>query len=139
ERLIANTLQYQGKQREARRCLERILEHYVAPADQRHTMWFHYDQRVLARAMLARVLWLQGFADQAVDEARASLDEAKAIDHRITICAVLRLAVCPIALAIGHLAAGGQGVKTMISLAAKHNAAFWRILAQCFEGELLVK
>jgi predicted ATPase/DNA-binding winged helix-turn-helix (wHTH) protein len=139
ERLIGNTLQYQGKPREAQRCVEHVLQHYIAPADQRHTMWFHYHQRVLARAMLARVLWLQGFADRAVDEMRASLDEAKATDHRITICGVLRLAVCPIALAIGDLIGAGQGVAVMSNLATSHNAVFWRILAQCLEGELLVK
>jgi hypothetical protein len=139
ERLIGNTLQYQGKQREAHHCLERVIQHYVAPTDQRHTIWFHYHQRVLAQAMLARVLWLQGFADQAVDEARVSLDEAKATDHRITICGVLRLAVCPIAFATGDLVGAGQGVAAMSHLAGSHNAAFWRILAQCLEGEFLVK
>jgi predicted ATPase/DNA-binding winged helix-turn-helix (wHTH) protein len=139
ERLIGNTLQYQGKPREAQRCLEHVLQHYTAPTDQRHTMWFHYHQRVLARAMLARVLWLQGFADQAIDEARASLDEAKATDQRITICGVLRLAVCPIALATGDLTGAGHGVAAMSNLATSHNATFWRILARCLEGELLVK
>lgn len=53
------TLQHGGEQREAQHYFERVLEFYVAPQDQRYTILLQLDQRVLARAMLARVLWLR--------------------------------------------------------------------------------
>jgi len=65
DRLIGTTLHYRGKHDEARRHLERMLVAYVPPHNQRHTFWFHHDQRIVARSMLARVLCLQGFVDQA--------------------------------------------------------------------------
>jgi hypothetical protein len=39
------------------------LEGYPNPAPESHMIRFDYEQRSLARAVLARVLWLQGFPD----------------------------------------------------------------------------
>jgi predicted ATPase/DNA-binding winged helix-turn-helix (wHTH) protein len=139
ERLIANTLQYRGQLCAAQPRLDRVIALYVEPSDQRHTIWFHYHQRVLARAMLARVLLLRGFIDQAGEVARAALGEAQATDHKITVCATLRLAICPIALLTGDLIAADRGVRMMRDLATSHNAEFWKVLAQCMQGALLVK
>jgi predicted ATPase/DNA-binding winged helix-turn-helix (wHTH) protein len=139
DRLRGNTLQYGGKQREARCCLERVLELYVAPKNQRHTILFQYDQRALARAMLARVLWLQGFVDQANHQAQASLEEAQATDYGLTLCWVLHYAVCPVALMTGDLVAAERAVAMLIDLAASLNAAFWKIVGRCLEGKLLIE
>jgi predicted ATPase len=136
---MGNTLQYGGKQREARRCLERVLELYVAPKNQRHTILFQYDQRALARAMLARVLWLQGFVDQANHQAQASLEEAQATDYGLTLCWVLHYAVCPVALMTGDLVAAERAVAMLIDLATSLNAAFWKIVGRCLEGKLLIE
>jgi hypothetical protein len=100
DRLIGNTLQYQGKLREARDHLERVLELYVAPTTPQHTIWFHYDQRALAPAMLARVLWLQGFVEHGI----ARANEAQAAGHKLSLCWVLHY-TCPIALMTGDLVA----------------------------------
>jgi hypothetical protein len=35
------------------------------------------DRPIFGITELARVLWLQGFADQAIDQAQASLEEAR--------------------------------------------------------------
>jgi ATP/maltotriose-dependent transcriptional regulator MalT len=89
--------------------------------------------------MLARVLWLRGFIDQAGKVARAALEQAQATNHNITVCATLRLAVCPITLLTGDLVAASRAVKMMIKFVEYHNATFWRVLTQCMEGALLVK
>jgi hypothetical protein len=60
--------------------------------------------------MLARVLWLQGFVDQAKHQAQASLEEAQATDYGLTLCWVLHYAVCPVALMTGDLAAAERAV-----------------------------
>jgi len=138
DRFIGNTLQYGGRQREAQNCFERVLELYVAPKNQRHMILFQYDQRVLARAMLARSLWLQGFADQANDQARASLEEAQATDYGLTLCWVLHYAVCPVALMTGDLVAADRAVAMLIDLATSLDATFWKIVGRCLEGKLLI-
>jgi hypothetical protein len=69
EHFVGTALMFDGKARRACDCLEHVVERYVPPANGRHKILFHWDQRVLARARLARVLCLQGYADQAKEQA----------------------------------------------------------------------
>ena len=66
-----------------------------APTNRRHRILFHYDQRALARARLARVLCLQGYVDQAKEQARISFEEAGPPIAGFTLCWVLHYAVVP--------------------------------------------
>src|SRR5205814_7631954 len=54
DRLLGTTMHYEGSQRDARHHLERFLDLYVARGNERHTMWIHLDQRLMARCYLAR-------------------------------------------------------------------------------------
>ncbi|MBV8472642.1 MAG: winged helix-turn-helix domain-containing protein [Hyphomicrobiales bacterium] len=139
DRLVGSALHYGGELRKARRCFERVLELYVAPRDERHTFWLHFDSRVLARTMLARVLLLQGLADQAAVQARASLEEAQAKDYELSICEVLCLAAYPIALMTGDLISAEKAVTTLNSLAKRHNSTGYMSWGRCLEGTLLIK
>jgi predicted ATPase len=136
---VGNTLQAAGKFHEAQRCFERVLELYVVPTDQRHTILFQYDQRVLARAMLARVLWLQGFVDQAIDQAQASLEAAQATNDKLSLCWVLHYALYPVTLMTGDLTAAERAAAMVYDFASNLNAAFWRIVGQCLRGKLLIR
>jgi predicted ATPase/DNA-binding winged helix-turn-helix (wHTH) protein len=138
-RRTGNTLHYGGKQREAQRCFERVLELSVAPKNQGYTIWTRYDQRLMARAMLAPVLWLRGLVDQGVTQAQASLEEAHATDHKLTLCWVLHHAAYPVALMTGDLVAAGQAVAMLMDLATSLRAPFWKTLAHCLEGKLLIR
>ena len=139
EVFVGTALLFDGKPHGARDCFEHVLEHYVAPPNRRHTILFHYDQRVLARAMLARVLLLQGYVDQAKEQARISFEEAQAGDAGFTLCWALHHAVCPIGLLTGDIVVADRGVATMNDLATRFDAALWRILGSCWEGKLLVE
>jgi predicted ATPase/DNA-binding winged helix-turn-helix (wHTH) protein len=139
DRIRGATLQYGGEQGEARRTFERVLELYVAPRDQRHTIWFHYDQSVLARTMLARTLWLQGFVDQALVQARTSLEDARASSHELSLLYPLAWALYPITLLTGDFSAADRVVPVVLDLATRHNATFWKILGQGLQGKLLIK
>ncbi len=70
DRFIGTALFYVGGPREARDHLQRMVDRYVAPPDGHHTILFHFDQRLIARAQLARVLCLQGYAERAAEHAR---------------------------------------------------------------------
>jgi len=139
EHFIGTALLFDGKPHRARDCLERVVEHYIPPASGRHKILFYYDQRVLARARLARVLCMQGYADQAKEQALISFEEAEAADPGFTLCWVLHHAVCPIALLTGDIAVADRGVAAMSDVATKLDAALWRILASYWEGKVLVE
>ena len=138
-RLIGNCLHYGGKQREAQQYFERMLDAYVAPAYQRHTIWSRYDLRLFGQAALARVLWLRGLVDQGFIQAQASLEEAQATDHKPTLCWVLHYGAYPFALMTGDLVAAGRAVAMLMDLATSLSAPFWKILAQCLEGKLHIR
>jgi predicted ATPase/DNA-binding winged helix-turn-helix (wHTH) protein len=138
ERLMGNALQYAGRPRDAQRCLERVLASYVAPENQRHTILLQYDQRVLTRAMLARVLWLTGFADQAIDTAHATLDEVRA-SHELSLWAAVHHGVYPVAIETGNLALAEQASTMLSDLAARLDAPLWKTIGLLQKGKLLIR
>jgi len=138
QRLRGFALQQMGQHAEARQCFEHLLAHYVPPSDPRLTAWGQFDQRVLARAMLARALWLQGFPEQAMMQARQSLLEAQRTNYPLSIGEALRVALCDIALMTGDLVAAEQSVTMLIDIAASRNAPFWGISGRCLWGKLQV-
>jgi predicted ATPase/DNA-binding winged helix-turn-helix (wHTH) protein len=137
DRLLANTLQYAGEQREAGQVLNCVLERYVAPNDQQHVAQFHYDQRVLARTMLGRALWMQGDISAAKKAAQQSFTEART-GHQLSLLYPLGWAIFPISLLTGELLAAEQSLKMLIDLAARYNAAFWKMLGRCLEAKLFI-
>jgi predicted ATPase len=138
ERLMGNALQYAGRPSDAQRCFERVLERYVTPESQRHTILFQYDQLVLARAMRARVLWLRGFADQAIDQAHASL-EAVREGHGLSLWATVHHGVYPVELETGNLDRAEHALAMLSDLARRHGAPLWKTLGELLKGRLLIK
>lgn len=139
ERLMGVTMHYRGQQKEARRCLENFLMHYVSPADQRDLLRFHNDQGILARAMYARVLWVQGLADQALEHARASVADAEASGHALSLCYALAEAAGPIAHMTGHREEAERYVARLIGLAADRRVELWETWGRCIEGTISIE
>ena len=139
ERLTATTLYYFGDLTNARRDLDRMLSQYVVPIHGSHIARFQFDQRVAARGTLANILWLQGFADQAVRTARSAIEDARTIDHALSLCNALGHAACPIALYVGDLAAAERFLAMLQDHLAKHALIVWNAIGRCLQGMLLVK
>jgi hypothetical protein len=70
--LIGVSQHYLGNQESARRHLERVLVNDVISVG-KQVIRFQIDPQVAARALLARILWLQGFPDQAMRIAERSM------------------------------------------------------------------
>src|SRR5258708_18830477 len=79
DRMIGSALHVLGNQIEARRLVERMLDRYVAPIDRSDKIRFQFDQRTTARCFHSRILWLQGFADQAMRVAASTVEDALTI------------------------------------------------------------
>jgi predicted ATPase/DNA-binding winged helix-turn-helix (wHTH) protein len=138
-RLVGVSLHYLGEQTDARRHLERMLSHYVAPVYRPHAIRFQYDQRVMARATLAWILWLQGFPDQAMHTAKRNVEEARASDHVLSLCYALAEAACPVALFVGDLATADRLVALLLDLSAKHALSLAHACGRYLEGVLRIK
>ncbi|HME22190.1 MAG TPA: winged helix-turn-helix domain-containing protein [Acetobacteraceae bacterium] len=139
ERLMGTALHYLGDQAGARWHLEEMLNNDAAPRSVQHTVRFQFDQRVLARAMFARVLWVQGLPDQAMHAAESSLDDARASGHTLSLCYALAEASCPIPLMSGELAVAERCVGMLLDVATRHAPTFWENWGRCLEGALLIR
>ncbi|MGX9431672.1 MULTISPECIES: ATP-binding protein [Bradyrhizobium] len=138
DRLTGIALHYLGDHANARRHLDRVLTQYVVPSHWSHIVRFLVDHRVAARTTLSRILWIQGFPDQAVRSVQSTLDEARATDHALSLCNVLAHAACPIALYVGDLTAAETLVTTLLDQSAKHALTAWNALGGCLKGGLLL-
>ncbi|MBR1119901.1 helix-turn-helix transcriptional regulator [Bradyrhizobium lablabi] len=67
--------------------IEAALLHSGLEADVHRSLTFDYPRR--AQITLARILWLQGYFDQAMETARAALADVAAVDQPIKLCRAL--------------------------------------------------
>jgi hypothetical protein len=139
ERMIGTSQYYLGHLLSARRHLEHVLVHDVATVQKWQIVRFEVDQRVAARAYLARIMWLQGLADQAMRTAENSVADARATEHAISLGLALALAACPIALFMGDLAAAEHYVEMLLDHSTRHALARWRAFGRSYQGVLLTR
>jgi predicted ATPase/DNA-binding winged helix-turn-helix (wHTH) protein len=139
ERMIGTSQYYLGDLLGARRHLERLIAQYVAPAWKEPIVRFEINQRVAARAYLARIMWLQGLPDQAMRSAESSVADARAIDHAISLGLALALAACPIALFMGDLPAAEHYVDMLLDHSTRHALARWHAFGRSYRGVLLIQ
>jgi predicted ATPase/DNA-binding winged helix-turn-helix (wHTH) protein len=139
DRIIGVSLHYWGDQTNARRHIERLLSGYAAPVQRSRLIGFQFDHRVVARVALARILSLQGFPDQARRTAQSAVDDARALNHGVSLCLALNEAACPVALATGDLAALESYVAMLLDSSAAHALPIWRAGGDRFHAVLLVR
>jgi hypothetical protein len=100
---------------------------------------FQFDQSSAARCILAHILWLQGFPEQAVRTAQSSVDGTRASDHALSLCNALAQAACPVAHFVGDRAAAEHLVAMLIEHLERHALAVWQIWGRCWKGVLLIR
>lgn len=138
-RLIGAATHFFGMQEDARRELTLSLDHSADGLNGgANQMWFLLNQSVLAKAMLARVLLLQGRIAQSRSLAAECLEEAQREKDKLAIAYALRNAVCPIALMTHDLAAADQAISSLLELVTREGIAFWTSWTSCLKGQLLV-
>ena len=139
ERMIGDSEYLLGDLLSARRHLEHMLSHYTVSNQRPHFIRFQIYQRASARALLARILWLQGFPDQAVGAAASSVEDARETNHAISLCYALALAACPIALLVGDLDAVDHYVGMLIDCSRRNALALWQAWGRYYQGVLFIK
>jgi len=129
-----------GRLAEAQRYFERVIQSppFYQSGD-RVPVWRYSDDRAMARALLARALWLRGFPERAHHEAQASLGEVRGSDHQLTMCRVLLYGMGRIAPMTGDFAAAETAISAIIESATSAAAPFWIMVGQFLHGKLLVE
>lgn len=139
ERMRGFTAHFLGDQRTARRQIEYMLSHYVAPVHRAHIIRFQFDQKVTARNFLVSILWLQGFVTQALTMNASNVEEAQALDHTLTLCNSLTKGACLLSLMANDLPGAQHYIALLLSRSVREGLAIWHSWGKCFEGILLIK
>ncbi len=103
-----------------------------------HGFGVQYDQSVASLTILARILWLRGFPDQAWRTASQALALALQINHGTSICYTLALAGVVIAQYNGDTVAARDQLDLLLQQAQKHSVPLFHAWAQCYEGTMQI-
>jgi len=139
DRLLGTTLHYRGDHPAARHCLERMLSQYAAVGNQPRVARFQVAPQATAQYFLARILWLQGFADQATHLSETNVAEGLTIGHALSFSNILGQGACPIALFTGDLVAARRYADMLLDHEKKQGLHLWQDWLACFNGLLTFK
>jgi predicted ATPase len=131
------SLHYLGDQASARRILEGVLS-CPAPARLSRAVPFQYYDQRNARLILSRILWLQGFPDQALQLAERNVESARATAPAVFACYALESASL-VSIWSGDLEATERYVTTLFDYSARHALAAWHRPARCYDGVRLIQ
>jgi hypothetical protein len=93
-RLLATVQHYSGDQREARHHIDRALGQPAALALQPQIVRVWFDMRISTHYFQARILWLQGFAEQALRVVDRNIEEGNAVGQALSFCSALGQGAC---------------------------------------------
>jgi len=139
DRLIGIVLHVLGDQPGALQHIAPLVSADFSSDRHSHVLRYQYDQRVVTHCHYAKILWLQGRADQATHIAEGIVDYAGTNDHVLSLLYALVQAACTVSVYSGDLVSADRYVDLVEDLAAKHGLETWRRWGQCFEGVLLIK
>src|SRR5205823_3460716 len=139
DRILATTLHYIGDQKSARFHIDRVLAHLAGLAQQPHIVRMRFDMRVSTHYFQARILWLQGFADQALRVVGRNIEEGRTIGSALSFCSVLGQGACPIAFLSGDRNAAERYGTMLLEHADQYGPRVWHLWAGCFNGLVMAK
>jgi predicted ATPase/DNA-binding winged helix-turn-helix (wHTH) protein len=134
-RLLGVAWHYAGDQKQARLSLEKLLQHndslhHGLPLGQ------SVDQRIVGRATLARVLWLQGCREQALKLAEDCVVEARNQEQAIVTCYVLIEALVPLTLLSGKRERAAQAIAVLQKVSARAGLSVPQACCRSFDEYL---
>lgn len=138
DRMLGTSLHFLGDQRASRLELERVLANYKPPSHRLHIVRYQVAPHIAAMMTLSRVLWVQGYPDQAAHAAEASLEEARSLDHTLSLCYSLAQSACPIALLNGDLEQASCFIDTLLEETERHRLDVWHLYAKAYQGQLIL-
>jgi len=139
ERTIGMSLFYLGDHTNSRHHAESMLRRYSTPKDRADTIVrFQFDPRIVCRTLRAKILWPQGFPDQAIEEINGVLEEAMAVGHAMSLALALAQGACPVSLLSGDLTAAGRFIDLLLKHAAENALDLWHAWGRCFGAMLVI-
>ena len=138
DRLMAVSLHYLGDQNGARHHIDRVDANLHLLAEKPKI--FPLDLRTSTHYFRARILWLQGLANQSLTLVAKNVEEGRATRHALTFCSVLGQSACPISYFLaGDLDAAERFGTDLLEHADRHGIRLWRLWAAGFKALVIAR
>lgn len=129
--LKALSLLYLGRLKESRSVLAEI-EDLVTISDEGIRGAYDYNLAVLVKGTLARVLWLQGFTEDAVRAAEESVTAAIETKQSVAICFAVSISGCPVNLWSGNLETAERNLSLLQEHSRLSSSVYWKQYVDVF-------
>ena len=126
-------LHYIGEQNAARLQLEKAIGGGNDLARQCANEKFGIDDVIIAKAILARVLWVQAEREKALELAESALEVALAKERNLTTCVVLGESLIPIALLTKNFAVARRGIDLLRTISSRFSLSPWSACCVCYD------
>jgi tetratricopeptide (TPR) repeat protein len=135
--ILGISLHLSGKLGKGRAELEAALRR--EPRSQRTTtIYLGFEGKILAGAILARTLWLQGHPAQAVERVHQTIKDAAGMDHSLTLAIALIWGIS-VFMWTGDLQNAEEHIDRLISRSESHSLAPYLVVGRGFKGELAIR
>ena len=139
DRMDGTIRHYLGNQKGARAYIDRVLA-WRSPINRRSLVGrYGSDQLTASRVLSARMLWLEGFPDRAMQAALTYVEDAAETDHVNSICLAIADGAVLVAAWTGDLITTEHLVASLIERASRRGLSVWRIYGQAMNGWLAVQ
>ena len=120
DRMTGFVLHHLGEHAEALRLTERMLAGLAYPPDRRRLADGTPGPHAVAKLVVARITWLQGYPNQAMRIAIENVREARVLDHPVSLFCASAYAAYPLALLTGDIGGAAMARDGLRNVIEKH-------------------
>ena len=120
ESMLGIALHWAGEHESARGRLECLLQELTTVPRRHFVHRAGFDLYIVARYVLARILWVQGYPDRAMNALGESIEEARRLQNPQSLCSALAFGGCSLALQTGDLDLAERLVAELVGTAQRY-------------------
>lgn len=124
-RMMMLSMHFMGRHAKARVHAQAVLDQPLSSNSAARNSAYHFDQRVASLMTLARILWVHGYPDQALDHAERAIERALSINHSLSLCFALSVGCTPVAFWAGDLDRAQRYTALLQSRSKEYSLTFW--------------
>ncbi|WP_394846725.1 helix-turn-helix transcriptional regulator [Pendulispora brunnea] len=136
QRMMAVALHGTGEQEGARAYVAQMLTDEADPAGKGRPRGIRVSTCVAIRPTLARILWLQGYPEQAWECACNGVERARAIDQPLQVAWAIAFGVVPVACWMGKIAEAKEFADLLLATSLEHSLILNYRFGQAYQAVL---
>ena len=131
--MISISLNWEGEHTAARRRIDLLLQEATPAARRQLVHRTGHDLYIVARDYLARILWVQGYPDRAMNSIVECIEKTRRLQSPYSLCAVLAIGGCPLALQTGDLDMAERWATELVGIARRYALEYFRASGQAVQ------